>query len=64
MINRTWPYGTRKVVKILSYERTGTTCVIACEHQDDPHEATVIMCSANDVMALYHHPRAGQMRVM
>ena len=64
MITRTWPYGTRKVIAIVSFERTNDSCVIACRHRDDPKEGTILLVSARDIAALTIRPKPGQLRVM
>lgn len=64
MLTRTWPYGTRKAVEVVSFERCRNAYVIACRHLDDPQEATLIVCHASAVIALFHKPQVGQQRVI
>ena len=69
MITRTWPYGTKKRVKIVDWrfakdEQLGRVAMCLCEHLDDESEMTVCLIAREVALAMKHPVETGQERVM
>jgi hypothetical protein len=54
MLTCTWPYGTRKRVRIIEVVERGRTRGIVCEHLGESRAATVLLTSTDAVA-----PRVG-----
>jgi len=68
LITRTWPYGTKKRVKIVDWrvandEQLGRVVMALCEHIDES-EMTVCLISIEAVRAMTFIPDTGQLRVI
>lgn len=67
MIERTWPYGTRKRIRIQHIDPCSAvpgSILVYAAHCDDEREATVMLMSQADFNAISPMPKVGQDRVM
>lgn len=64
MIARTWPYGTKKRVRVLEVEFSAMRAAVAVEHLDDPGEATVCILSRFEFDQIAPAPMTGDTRTM
>jgi hypothetical protein len=65
---RTWPYGTKKVVKVLDLKPYSSRFLkgylMAVEHRDEPGEITLLTVNVAAFDGLAPMPAVGQLRQM